>query len=282
MWPILAAVLPLILFGAGFGSNACAGSLILEGSFTQGGLIRGQTDPGTKIVIDDRHVFVSGQGQFLIGFGRDAAARSKLIAIFPDGAREARALKIVKRHYQIQRIDGLPPHQVTPSPEGLDRIRTESAMIRKARQVVTEAPHFLSGFTRPATGPLSGVFGSQRILNGKARSPHGGIDIAAPAGTIVTVPADGVVSLAHSGMFFTGMTVMIDHGHGLSSIFAHMRKIFVRRGQRVARGAPLGEVGATGRVTGAHLHWGINLFNTRLDPQLLTGPIAPAGAAKSR
>ena len=281
---ILATSLALLFVGAGHwsGFEARAGSLVFDGDFTQGGLVRGQTEPGTKISIDGRSVLVSGQGLFLFGFGRDAAARSSLIANFPDGTRQTRALKIAKRRYRIQRIDNLPLRQVSPSSADLKRIRTESALIRNARQMVIEAPHFMSGFTWPASGPLSGVFGSQRILNGQPRRPHRGVDVAAPAGTVVTAPADGVVSLAHPGMFFTGKTVMIDHGHGLTSIFAHMQEIVVRSGQRVARGAPLGEVGATGRVTGAHLHWGVNLFATSLDPQLLAGPISPSESAKTR
>ena len=135
---------------------------------------------------------------------------------------------------------------------------------------------FQSGFIWPVKGRLSGVYGSQRILNGKPRRPHLGVDIVIPTGTPIVATADGIIRIAHSGMFFTGKTVAIDHGHGLVSIYAHMSEVSVENGQRVRKGAPIGKVGATGRVTGAHLHWGMSLFKTRLDPLLFVGPMSVA------
>ena len=178
------------------------------------------------------------------------------------------------REYRIQRIDGLPPGKVTPrSKEDLARIRREVAMVKRARLTDDARTDFLGGFRWPIKGPISGVYGSQRILNGEPRQPHYGVDIAVPTGTKALAPAAGVVTLAHPDMFFSGGTLIVDHGHGLSSAFLHLSRILVKKGQRVAQGQPIAEVGATGRVTGPHLDWRINLFGRRIDPELLVGPM---------
>ena len=182
-------------------------------------------------------------------------------------------LRITQREYKIQRIDGLPQKKVTPDPASVKRISIENAMIKKVRAVDTDRAYFASGFDWPVKGPISGVFGSQRVLNGKPKNPHNGVDVAAPQGTAIVAPADGVVALVHGDMFYTGKTVMIDHGHGLTSVYAHMSAILVKDGQKVTRGTPIGKIGKTGRVTGPHLHWGVTLFGTHLDPRLLTGPM---------
>ncbi len=253
---------------------AAAGTLSLDGPPTQGGLMIGKTDPGTRVTVDGRLVRVSGEGAFLVGFGRDAKGTVSLRLVHPDGSRTEKTLSITGRNYRVQRIDGLPERQVTPKkPEDLARIRNDNAKIAAVRKKDTARPGFASGFQWPARGPLSGVFGSRRILNGKPRRPHNGVDVAAPRGSTVTAAADGVVALVHPDMFYTGKTVMIDHGHGLSSVYVHMDDILVVDGQRVAKGTPIGIVGKTGRVTGPHLHWGVSLFNTHLDPALLAGPM---------
>ena len=158
----------------------------------------------------------------------------------------------------------------------MKRISAEGVLINAARARDTDHAFFRGGFVWPVTGRISGVYGSQRFLNGKPRRPHLGVDIAAPTGTPIVATADGIVRIAHSDMFFTGKTVAIDHGHGLMSIYAHMSQVAVKNGQKVAKGAPIGKVGATGRVTGPHLHWGVSLFRTRLDPALLVGPMTAA------
>jgi murein DD-endopeptidase MepM/ murein hydrolase activator NlpD len=254
--------------------SAQAGALKLDGESIQGALLIGHTDPGTAVKIDGNAVRVSDDGVFLLGFGRDASANARLDAIFPDGSRTHRDLHVRQRSYELQRIDGLPPHKVSPSEADMARIRKETAMVRKARTRDDPREDFLGGFVWPVRGRISGVYGSQRILNGEPRRPHFGIDIAAPTGTIVRAPADGVVTLAHNGMFFSGVTLIVDHGHGLSSTFMHLNAILVKEGERVRQGDPIAEVGATGRVTGPHVDWRINLFGNRLDPQLLTGPMA--------
>ena len=260
---LLACVLALSAF------PARAVEIAFTGDFVQGGLVIGSTVPNAKVVVDGKPVRVSPKGDFLIGFGRDAKGSAEIRVTTPDGISEVRRIAIADRDFPVQRIDGLPPKQVTPDPETLKRIRAEGALIAAARKLDTAAPYFRSGFVWPAKGRVSGVFGSQRILNGEPRAPHSGTDIAAPAGTPVLATADGVVALVHPNMFFTGKTVMIDHGHGLMSVYGHMREILVKKGDVVRRGQPIGKVGSSGRATGAHLHWGISLFATRLDPALL-------------
>ena len=249
-----------------------AGELELEGKFTQGGLVRGVTDPEAQVTFEGRRIRVSARGAFLIGFSRDAPATAPLRVRFPDGSTLQRDLKVAKRRYRVQRIDGLPPKMVVPPPEALERIRRENALIGKVRRRDTSATHFENGWIRPAEGPISGVYGSQRILNGKARQPHYGLDIAAPEGSPVVAPADGTVALVARDMYYTGGTVILDHGHGLTSAFLHMSKVGVAEGDFVKMGDRIGAVGATGRVTGPHLDWRVNLFAARLDPAFLLSP----------
>ena len=246
----------------------------IDGPRIQGGLLRGRVPPGATVEFAGEPVRVSGDGWFLVGFGRDAPPEAELVVVFPDGRRERQVLRVERREYRIQRIDGLPPGKVTPrSEEDLARIRAEVRMVGQARSIDEPRTDFLSGFRWPATGRISGVYGSQRILNGEPRRPHYGIDIAAPAGTRVVAPADGVVTLVHPDMFFSGGTLIVDHGHGLSSAFLHLSRILVEKGERVVQGQPIAEVGSTGRSTGPHLDWRINLFDRRLDPALLAGPM---------
>ena len=246
----------------------------LDGPRLQGGLLRGRVPPGSAVEYAGDAVRVSKDGWFLVGFGRDARPEAELVVVFPDGRRERQVLPVDRREYDIQRIDGLPPRKVTPrSEEDLVRIRAEVRMVKQARGIDDPRADFLSGFRWPIKGRISGVYGSQRILNGEPRRPHFGIDIAAPTGTRVLAPADGVVTLVHSNMFFSGGTMIVDHGHGLSSAFLHLSRILVEKGERVVKGGPIAEVGSTGRSTGPHLDWRINLFDRRLDPSLLVGPM---------
>lgn len=256
-------------------AGAHAGRLELEGEPRQGALLIGRTEPGALIRVDGESVRVGENGVFLVGFGRDAPQRARIEAVFPDGGRVHRDLPVAQREYVIQRIDGLPPRKVTPSKEDMARIRKEYALVRQARDRDDARQDFLGGFEWPARGRISGVYGSQRVLNGKPRRPHYGVDVAAPVGTLVRAPAAGVVTLAHDDMFFSGGTLIVDHGHGLSSSFLHLHAILVKEGDQVRQGDPIAEIGATGRVTGAHLDWRMNLRGARLDPQLLVGPMAP-------
>lgn len=241
----------------------------LSGERVQGGLILGQTTRNSRVFFNKTALRVSKNGDFLFGFGRDAKPSAKLRVIAPDGSEETIALTIKKRDYKIQRINGLPSKMVTPPKSRLDRIRRENVGIAKARKFDTARPHYLSGFTAPAKGPISGVYGSQRVLNGKPRRPHFGIDYAAPEGAPVIAPSDGIVRLAERDLYYTGGTVMLDHGHGLSSAFLHMKSVAVQVGERVSQGQNIGTVGATGRATGPHLDWRVNWFKVRLDPALV-------------
>ena len=240
----------------------------------QGGLLRGRVAPGSVVEFEGGPVRVSEDGRFLVGFGRDAAPESELSAELPDGRFRTLVLEVWAREYRVERIDGLPPEKVAPDREdSLARIRAEAAMVREARTIDDPRTDFASGFRWPVRGRVSGVYGSQRILNGEPREPHYGIDIAAPTGTPVHAPAGGVVTLAHPDMLLSGGTLILDHGHGLSSAFLHLARILVNRGDRVEQGETIAEVGATGRATGPHLDWRVNLFDRRLDPALLVGPM---------
>ncbi len=265
---LAAAICAMFIFSA-----ATAGTLRLDGPLTPGGLLRGSAGPGAVVTLDGRKLPVSPEGYFLVGFGRDAAPHAALEVRFGDGAVERRPLHLAKRAYTVQRIDGLPSRQVSPDAAALKRITAEAAQIKAARRRVTARTYYRSGFVWPLTGIVTGVYGSQRILNGKPRSPHLGVDVTRPEGTVIVALADGVVSLAAEDMFFTGKTLMLDHGQGLTSVYAHMSALLVKAGEVVRRGAPIGKVGATGRVTGPHLHYGVHLRGTGLDPMLLTGPM---------
>ncbi|RED53983.1 M23 family metallopeptidase [Aestuariispira insulae] len=248
----------------------------LDGNFTQGGLVIGKTLPGTTIQFDGRQVRVSKNGDFIIGFHRDDPTAMALEIRYPDGSAETRPLSIVIRDYQIQRIDGLPPKKVTPPESLLKRIRAEAAKVRETRKIDRDTTWFLEGFIWPAKGRISGVYGSQRVLNGQPKQPHYGIDIAAPKGTPVLAPASGIVTLAEPDLYYSGGTILLDHGHGLASGFLHLDKVEVAVGQFVKKGERLGTVGSTGRSTGAHLDWRVNWFDKRIDASLLVPPMDAA------
>ncbi len=260
-----------LLLSLALAAPASAQDVKFTGAFVQGGLVEGRAAPGSKVSLDGRPMRVSPQGVFLLGFGRDAA-KAELEIVHPGGWRETRALEIKKRKFDIQKIDGLPEAFVTPPPEVEARIKEEGERVGRARLLDDARTDFLKGFDWPVGGRVSGVYGSQRILNGKPRAPHWGVDVAAPLDTPVLSPAPGVVTLA-ADLYFSGWTVIVDHGHGLSSVFMHMTRATAREGQRLARGEEIGRLGGTGRATAPHLHWGMNLFTTRLDPQLLVPPM---------
>ncbi len=255
-------------------SCAAAGTLALDGQPMQGSVLRGHVEPPDATVsFAGREVRTDDAGRFIVGFGRDAPMKAAVVAEWPDGTRVRRELTVGQRSYDIQRIDGLPDRKVTPKDWDLERIKREAALVRKARRRDDPRTDYRSGWQWPTRGTITGVYGSQRILNGEPRRPHYGVDIAAPVGTPVEAPADGIVTLTHDGMFFSGGTLLLDHGHGLSSAFLHLSRITVEEGERVNRGDKIAEVGASGRVTGAHLDWRMNWFDRRVDPALLVPPM---------
>jgi len=266
---------PLLLSAALIvGGQAIA--LEFKGPFTQGALITGKTSPGSSVLLNGVPLSVLPNGSFVFGLPRDAKANALLSVHLKDGSVAQRILKIGKRNFKVQHIDGLPNRKVTPKKRDYKRIAREQKLLNAARQRVTQVIDFKNGFIWPARGRISGVYGSQRILNGKPRAPHLGVDIAAPSGAPIIAASDGVVSLTHEDMFFTGKTIQIDHGLGVGTIYIHLSKVLVKEGQRVRKGELIGRVGKTGRATGPHLHWGLTWKTMRLDPSLLVGPMPKA------
>jgi murein DD-endopeptidase MepM/ murein hydrolase activator NlpD len=236
------------------------------GKFEQGSFILGKTKPNSKVQIDNRKVRVTDDGYFAFGLDRDRK-NDVIIKIIEKGNLETIQKKVLKREYKIQKIDGLPPKQVTPPPEVYERIKNDNKLIGKARSLNTPYKFFKKKFINPLDKyVITGVYGSQRILNGKARRPHYGIDFHAPEGTPVKAMMDGKVTLAEADMYFTGGTIIFDHGHGVSTLFMHMKDIDVKVGQKVKQGEIIGTLGKSGRATGPHLDIRLNWFDVKLDP----------------
>jgi murein DD-endopeptidase MepM/ murein hydrolase activator NlpD len=247
-------------------------SLELFGQAVEGGLMLGKTEPGAEVSLDQQPVDVSADGHFLVSFGRDEAGEKTLLIKMSDRVHQKQII-VVDREFKVERIDGLPKRKVTPDPKAIARISKEKEAINAARKETSDQPFYLSGFQWPATGRISGVYGSQRILNGKPRRPHYGTDIAAPTGTPIRAVAPGRVVFVHPGMFFNGKTVLIDHGLGLRSIYIHLNETFVEPGQQVDLSTTLGSIGQTGRATGPHLHFGMTHGKTPVDPEVVLGPM---------
>ena len=242
-------------------------NLILNGDFIQGGLIRGKSFPNASIKFLNKSIYQDKENRFILGFGRDFSEVA-VIEIYFKKKLIKKKLRVKKQNYKIQRIDGLPKKMVTPPETVYKRIVRENKEIARVRSIKTKKSFIFQDFLWPTKGIITGVFGSQRILNGKPRRPHYGIDIAAKTGTKVIAPTDCIVRLAEDDLYFTGGTVMLDHGHGVTSVYSHLSKIFVKINERIDKGKIIGLVGSTGRSTGPHLDWRINWFNQRLDPAL--------------
>ena len=237
-----------------------------KGKFEQGSFILGKTDPDSKVFIDKRKIRVSDQGFFAFGLDRDRK-NDVTIRIHKDGKLTTIYKKVLKREYKIQRIDGLPPKQVTPPPEVYERIKKDNKLIGKARSLDTPYDFFKDKFIYPIDKYIvTGVYGSQRILNGKPRWPHYGLDYAQKTGTPIKAMLSGVVTLAEKDLYYTGATLIFDHGHGISTLYMHMNEIFVEMGQEVKKGDIIGTVGKSGRATGPHLDVRLNWFDVKLDP----------------
>jgi murein DD-endopeptidase MepM/ murein hydrolase activator NlpD len=278
---LVAAVLAsLCLATAGLAAPALATELELRGEAVQGGLIFGSSDPGSRVFLDGNEIMVSPEGRFVIGFDRDEDGERSLLVREASGHEEFLELAVAPREFAIERVDGLPPRTVTPDPEALERIRAEAALVSSARARRDSRTDYFDGFAWPAGGRISGVYGSQRILNGEPRRPHYGLDIAAPTGSPVYAPADGVVTLVHPDMYFSGGTIVLDHGQGLSSTFLHLSRTLVEAGTTVSKGDLIAEIGATGRASGPHLDWRMNWLDRRVDPQLLVEGEPPAAPSQ--
>ena len=250
----------IILFFLFFTTSSFA--VNFKGKFIQGSFILGKTDPGSEVFIDKKKVKVTSNGYFAFGLGRD---RKNDVVITIN--KEIIVKKVFKRKYKIQRIDGLEEKKVTPPEEVYERIKRENKWIGEARAVNSNLTFFKNKFINPLENAIiTGVYGSQRILNGKPKWPHYGIDFAAKEGTKIKAMLDGVVTLAEPDLFYTGGTLIFDHGHGISTLYMHMKKLMVKKGQKVKQGDVIGTVGSTGRSTGAHLDVRLNWFQVRLDP----------------
>ncbi|HQW64797.1 MAG TPA: M23 family metallopeptidase [Pseudomonadota bacterium] len=244
----------------------------LPASATQGGLVAGRVARGCTVEFAGRSLRLAADGGFVFGLGRDAPPSVDVTVRDPGGRATVRSLAVAPRKWQVERVDGVPQSTVTPAPDIAARIAREQARVMQARLRDDAREDFRAGFAWPAQGRISGVYGSQRILNGTPKDPHYGLDIAAATGTPALAPAAGIVSFAAPDLYLTGGTVVIDHGHGLSSTFIHLSRVEVRVGERVAQGQRFGAIGMTGRASGPHLHWGMNWFDVRLDPGLVVQP----------
>jgi len=255
----------LYLFITFFISNSLY-ALELKGTFFQGNLIVGKTDSQSIVFIDKKRIKLSKKGFFVFGLSKDRK-NDVSIKIIKNGITKNLTKKVFKKDYKIQKINGLPSKKVTPPKEVYERIKNDNRLIGKARSIDSNLIFFNNTFKVPIKkAVITGVYGSQRILNGIPKSPHFGLDFAAKEGTEVKAMLDGVVTLSEENLFYTGGTLIFDHGHGVSTLYMHLKDLFVKKGQKIKKGDVIGTVGKTGRATGAHLDVRLNWFNIKLDP----------------
>ena len=251
--------------------------LFISGNLAQGGLVLATAEPDAHVKISGRTIQVDESGGFIFGLDRNHAPTLAIDVEFSNGTTVRRVIEVRQRSYDEQHINNLPKKMVTPPVKIRERIAREAENVRSARAHASDATHIRGKIIWPIKGTITGTYGSRRILNGEPRAPHYGVDIAAPAGTPVQVIASGVVRLA-TELYLSGNTVIVDHGHGITSSYLHMQDISVIKGQRISQGHVIGQVGITGRTTGPHLDWRINWFEVRLDPELVAGPQANSDA----
>ncbi|QLE87831.1 M23 family metallopeptidase [Shewanella sp. Scap07] len=255
-------------------STASVAQVQLHGKMEQGALIRGETLPGTQIRLNDTDIDVSPEGKFVFGFERQAPLSQQLTLVYPDGLTQIKPLTLTEKEYKIDRVNGIAKKIMKPDPKAQARSAKDSKQVKAARNTFSDQNAFSQDFIWPLTGRISGVYGSQRVYNGKPGNPHYGVDVAAKTGTVVVAPQDGVITLAVADMFYSGGTIILDHGYGVSSSFLHLSKLYVEPGQQIKQGEPIAEVGATGRATGPHLDWRINWYQMRLDPVTIVPDMA--------
>lgn len=240
----------------------------LSGEIEQGALVLGKTANNNQVTFDGKALSLTAHGDFVFGFSRDDNKTHQLVIINAHGEQIVKKLTPKKRQYKIQRITGIAKKIMQPSTKAIVRIKKDNKQIKQARAVKSNIAAFAQGFIAPNQGKITGVYGSQRYFNGKPKRPHFGLDFAAPTGAVVLAPAGGVVTLFVADMFYSGGTLLIDHGHGISSTFLHLSKSYVKKGDIINKGQKIAEVGSSGRATGPHLDWRINWHNVRLDPAL--------------
>jgi len=257
------------------GAFAQSERIVLTGALQQGSLVLGKLEPGASVKVDGAALRVSPDGRFAFGFEYDQTKPSTVAATFADGSSQTRDIVPAARQYEIQKINGLPDQEAHPSePDIVARIQREHALVGRARKTDSDLSFYAEPLDWPAKGIISGVFGSQRILNGVASAPHFGVDIAGGEAAAIHAPAGGMVLLAEQ-FFLEGGYTLLDHGHGVFTGYMHQSAQLVKAGDAVARGQQIGNIGHTGRATGPHLHWQMNWFQVRLDPSLSTRTSAP-------
>lgn len=257
----------IILFSA---STTFSNETIFNGKFVQGGIVIGQNKLAKKVFFNKKIIQISKDGYFMFGFGRDYKSSSTL-KIIKDSKDDILKynFNIEKSIYKIEKISGLPNKMVTPGPEFYKKINEDRTLIKNSMNEKYVVDKFPLTFIKPTEGRISGIYGSQRILNGVKKNPHGGLDIAAPEGTPIKTMSDGKVLLAVKGLYYTGNIVIIDHGYDLQSMYIHMKDINIKKGDLVKQGQIIGTVGSTGRSTGPHLHWNVYWNKVRVNPEIL-------------
>lgn len=245
-----------------------ARSLAFPHTVPQGGLVFAKVPPGSEVRYAGRTLRVTPYGTVVFGVGRDE--KGSLRVETRTGDRSASIfIEVIPRDWPVEHVNGAPPATVNPPPALAARIEREQAQVTAVRSRDGDETGFAQRFRWPVQGRISGRFGSQRVYDGTPKAPHSGMDIAATSGTPVRAPASGVVTFAAPGLYLTGGTLVLDHGHGISSNFLHLSRIDVKVGDVVKQGEVIAAVGATGRATGPHLHWGMNWFDVRIDPLLV-------------
>lgn len=257
--------------------------IVFPASVSQGALVFGKVPPGSTVRYDGKTLRTTGYGTVVFGVGRDERGPLAVEVTRPDGSREQASIEVTPRDWPVEHVSGVPPKTVNPPPAIAERIRREQALVSAARTRDDDRADFAQSFIWPVQGRISGRFGNARVYistDGRVQpgSGHSGMDIAAPAGTPVKAPAAGVVTFADSDLYLTGGTVLLDHGFGVSSNFLHLSRLDVKVGERVEQGQVIGAVGATGRATGPHLHWGMSWFDVRVDPLLVLERSAQSGS----
>jgi murein DD-endopeptidase MepM/ murein hydrolase activator NlpD len=243
--------------------------VVFPASVSQGALVFGKVPSGSAVRYGERQLRTTAYGTVAFGVGRDEQGPLILTVTTPSGRSEAITITVTARDWPVEHVNGVPPKTVDPPPDIAERIKREQAQVTAARVRDDDRSDFALPFQWPVQGRISGRFGNARVYNGQPGAGHSGMDIAAPNGTPVKAPAGGVVTFAAPDFYLTGGTLLLDHGHGISSNFLHLSRIDVKVGDRVQPGQVIGAVGATGRATGPHLHWGMNWFDVRIDPLLV-------------
>jgi murein DD-endopeptidase MepM/ murein hydrolase activator NlpD len=262
-------VASLLLSNAFICHQAVSADIILSGEIKQGGLMVGKTNINNLVTLNGKSVTLSKSGDYVFGFSRDDVSSYVLNITDQHGEISTRTLTPQKRDYKIQRIEGIKKSIMNPNAKANVRAQQDNKQIGIARKVDSKLTAFATGFIAPIEGTITGVYGSQRVYNGVPKRPHFGLDYAGKIGDPVKAPASGTVLLWVPDMFYSGGTMIIDHGQGISSTFLHLSGSTVKQGDKVKQGQVVASVGKSGRATGPHLDWRINWFGVKIDPALV-------------